>query len=63
MSSTPDKAEQSTDDMNEPNPSVHVPDPADPLASAVADATHQSPSVGPNKDGRRRVARGPGPRG
>jgi hypothetical protein len=51
MSSTPDKAEQSTDDMNEPNPSVHVPDPADPLASAVADATHQSPQSDPTKTG------------
>jgi hypothetical protein len=51
MSSTPDKAEQSTDDMNDPNPSVHVPDPADPLASAVADATHQSPQSDPTKTG------------
>jgi hypothetical protein len=51
MSSTPDKAEQSTDDMNDPNRSVHVPDPADPLASAVADATHHSPQSDPTKTG------------
>jgi hypothetical protein len=43
MSSTPDNAEQSTDDMNDPIPSVNVPDPGDPLASAVAHATQQSP--------------------
>ncbi len=46
MTSPPDKAEQSTDDMNDPNPSVHVPDPADPLASAVAHATQKSPQSG-----------------
>jgi hypothetical protein len=51
MTSTPDKAEQSTDDTNDPNPSVHVPDPADPLASAVANATHQSPQSDPAKTG------------
>lgn len=43
MSSTPDKAEQSTDDINDPNPSVPVPDPGDPLASAFAQATQQFP--------------------
>lgn len=45
MSSTPDKAEQSTDDMNDPIPSVSVPDPGDPLASALAHATQQSPQT------------------
>jgi hypothetical protein len=45
MTSTPDKAEQSTDDMNDPIPSVTVPDPGDPLASALAHATQQSPQT------------------
>ena len=46
MSSTPDNAEQSTDDMNDPIPSVNVPDPGDPLASAVAHATRsESPKT------------------
>jgi hypothetical protein len=49
MSSTPDKAEQSTDDMNDPNPSVQVPDSGDPLASAVAHATQRSPQSDPTK--------------
>jgi hypothetical protein len=49
MSNMPDKAEQSTDDMNDPNPSVYVPDPEDPLASAVAHATQQSPQSKPAK--------------
>jgi hypothetical protein len=51
MTSPPDKAEQSTDDMNDPNPSVHVPDPADPLASAVTHATQQSPQSGSTMTG------------
>ena len=47
MSSTPDKAEQSTDDINDPNPSVPAPDPGDPLASAFAQATQQFPQSDP----------------
>ncbi len=49
MSSTPDKADQPTDDINDPNPSVPAPDPADPLASAFAQATQQFPQSGPTK--------------
>lgn len=49
MNSTPDKAEQSTDDINDPNPSVPVPDPGDPLASAFAQATQQFPQSAPTK--------------
>lgn len=47
MSSTPDKAEQSTDNINDPNPSA--PDPRDPLASAFAQATQQFPQSQPTK--------------
>lgn len=49
MSSMPDKAEQSTDDMTDPNPSVPVPDRGDPLASAVAQAMQESPQPEPTK--------------
>jgi hypothetical protein len=49
MSSTPDKAEQSTDDINDPNPYVPAPDPGDPLASAFAQATQQFPQSEPTK--------------
>lgn len=49
MSSMPDKAEQSTDGVNNSNPSVPVPDRGDPLASAVAHATQKSPQSEPTK--------------
>ena len=49
MSSMPDKAEQSTDNINDPNPSVSVPDPGDPLASAFVQATQQTHRSEPTK--------------
>lgn len=49
MSSMPDKAEQSTDNINDPNPSVSVPDLGDPLASAFAQATQQTHRSEPTK--------------
>lgn len=49
MSSIPNKAEQSTDNINDPNPSVPVPDPGDPLASAYAQATQQFLQSEPTK--------------
>jgi hypothetical protein len=49
MSSTPDEAEQPTDDVNDPNPSALVPDREDPLASAFAHATRRSTQPGPTK--------------
>jgi len=49
MSSTPDEAEQPTDDVNDPNPSTPVPDRENPLASAFAHATQRSTQPGPTK--------------
>jgi hypothetical protein len=49
MSSTPDEAEQPTDDVNDPNPSALVPDREDPLASAFASATQRPTQPGPTK--------------
>ena len=51
MSSTPDEAEQPTDDVNDPNPSTPVPDREDPLASAFAHATRRSTQPGPTTGG------------
>lgn len=58
MSITPDKPDQSTDDINDPNPSVPVPDPKNPLASAFAEATQQSPQSEPTDTTRRRGSLG-----
>lgn len=49
MSSMPDKAEQSTDNISDPNPSVSVPDLGDPLASAFAQATQRTHRSEPTK--------------